>query len=227
MSKKNHNRPPNMVTRGQAAKILGVSLSTVRRMEGNELHPEIEPDDTRVFEVAEVERVAATRRASCSSAQTGPAGDISDEPAAQTTDSEGNKLNEGQLAALIFQDLEDGYLASDIVRRRELPPDVVTRIHAQWCKFRSLETNAPGLSEEVMLLIKRVEALEAKLDDLVRRVDSMPSSRRFHVLEWNAFGAFQSHEYSIGQVFRELRLLETGVLQCSTIVTELAKSQGN
>lgn len=46
------------LTRGRVARMLGVSISTVRRMEGVTLHPVVGPDGTRVFDRAIVEAIA-------------------------------------------------------------------------------------------------------------------------------------------------------------------------
>jgi hypothetical protein len=50
-----------MLTRGQVAKRLGKSIATVRRMEGNELHPERDQRGVLQFDVEEVERLVRQR----------------------------------------------------------------------------------------------------------------------------------------------------------------------
>jgi hypothetical protein len=47
----------NGLTRADVAEVLGLSLSTVRRMEGRTLHPSLGPKDVRLFNPAEVESV--------------------------------------------------------------------------------------------------------------------------------------------------------------------------
>jgi hypothetical protein len=49
------------LTRNEAARELGVSASTVRRLEGSELHPTTEPDGTHVFDREEVRALARAR----------------------------------------------------------------------------------------------------------------------------------------------------------------------
>lgn len=51
-----------MLTRGQVAKRLGKSIATVRRMEGNVLHPVRDRNGIFQFDPVEVERVAQVRR---------------------------------------------------------------------------------------------------------------------------------------------------------------------
>jgi hypothetical protein len=48
-----------MLTRSQVARRIGRSVATVRRMEGTSLHPEIGPRGIRLFDVDELEDVAA------------------------------------------------------------------------------------------------------------------------------------------------------------------------
>ena len=50
-----------MLTRGQVAKRLGKSIATVRRMEGNELHPARDERGVLRFSAEEVERLVSSR----------------------------------------------------------------------------------------------------------------------------------------------------------------------
>jgi hypothetical protein len=54
----NDDNANGMLTRSQVAKRIGKSVATVRRMEGATLHPEISPKGVRLFNEAEVNRVA-------------------------------------------------------------------------------------------------------------------------------------------------------------------------
>lgn len=54
-------REPTRWTRHQVAEHLGVSIATVRRMEGRELHPEIEATGIRLFDATEVRLLRAER----------------------------------------------------------------------------------------------------------------------------------------------------------------------
>lgn len=51
-----------MVTRAAVAKRLGVSIATVRRMEGNELHPWTDDRGVHQFDAAEIEQLAQADR---------------------------------------------------------------------------------------------------------------------------------------------------------------------
>ena len=52
---------PATMTRQAVAKRLGVSVASVRRMEGAQLHPTIGLDNVRRFDPVEVEGIAKTR----------------------------------------------------------------------------------------------------------------------------------------------------------------------
>jgi hypothetical protein len=52
---------PKMLTRSGVAKRIRKSLATVRRMEGNELHPEVDENGVHWFDEDEVDQVAKGR----------------------------------------------------------------------------------------------------------------------------------------------------------------------
>ena len=54
-------QPTAPLTRAEAAKLLGVSVATVRRMEGITLHPSLDAFGRHVFDRAEVHAVAHAR----------------------------------------------------------------------------------------------------------------------------------------------------------------------
>ena len=56
-----NRQPDEALTRSQVAQRLGVSIATVRRMEGRELHPVRRRDGTRLFRATDVATLAASR----------------------------------------------------------------------------------------------------------------------------------------------------------------------
>jgi hypothetical protein len=107
-------RPVGSLTRSQAARRLGVSVTTLRRMEGDLLHPEKGPGGVRLFDLAEVEaafvRVRASRHATA--------------------------VEDGELAAEIFALFDEGLNPVDVVKRLRVGPDVVERLQTQWARMR-------------------------------------------------------------------------------------------
>src|SRR5688572_28098770 len=95
--------PDGRLTRSQAARRLGVSVTTLRRMEGAVLHPEKGPGGVRIFDVSEVEASFLRVRASRHS------------PAAA----------DGEIAAEVFALLDDGLNPVDVVKRTRVAPDLV------------------------------------------------------------------------------------------------------
>jgi hypothetical protein len=97
------------LTRAQVAKQLGVSISSVRRMEGRELHPKRLPDGTHVFAEDEIAALVASR------------------PAPPPP-----PLSEGELAAKLFAMFASGKELRDIVIELKIPPRTVRELFAQW-----------------------------------------------------------------------------------------------
>jgi hypothetical protein len=104
------------LTRSQVADQLGVSISTVRRLEGVRLHPEIGPGNTRLFDPTEVAAVATALRRSAPPAP---------EPTASA-------ISRGELAARVFERLEQRHSLSEIVVELRVAPDAVRELFHQW-----------------------------------------------------------------------------------------------
>jgi hypothetical protein len=107
-------RSSGSLTRSQAARRLGVSVTTLRRMEGDLLHPEKGPGGVRLFDLAEVEAAFVRVRASRHS----------------TT------VEDGELAAEVFALFDEGLNPVDVVKRMRVAPDVVERLQSQWARMR-------------------------------------------------------------------------------------------
>jgi transcriptional regulator with XRE-family HTH domain len=114
------------LTRAQVASRLGVSISTVRRFEGNRLHPRIGPEDIRWFDAIEVASLAA---------------ELADEPrarrlrnAAREPGSKPVPRSADEVAALVFERLEQRQSLAEIVMGVRVTPERVRELHEQWCR---------------------------------------------------------------------------------------------
>ena len=94
---------PGRLTRSKAARRLGVSVTTLRRMEGDLLHPEKGPGGVRLFDVSEVEAAFVKVRSA----------------------RQGAIAADGEIAAEVFALLDDGLNPVDVVRQLHISPDVV------------------------------------------------------------------------------------------------------
>lgn len=97
-------------TRSHVAKRLGVSIATVRRMEGRDLHPTLDQRGIRYFAVAEIETLLGRRGRS----------------------SEQRLNDEGEIAARVFGLLRHGCDLRTIVVTAKVHPRVVRALYAEW-----------------------------------------------------------------------------------------------
>jgi hypothetical protein len=124
-----------MLTRAQVARRLGKSIATVRRLEGEQLHPTRDAAGIHQFDAAEVERLAAqvqlSRRrrtndvhgsprakpATCFAASL-PSGSVESDSSARSAQFEGSSLQATQLHSLAARlgDLEERWSAHERAR---------------------------------------------------------------------------------------------------------------
>ena len=104
----------DLLTRADAAAMLRCSISSVRRLEGDVLHPIVGADGVHRFDPTELARVASHRLA---------------RPV------DGSK--EGERDAQVFEAFEEGKGLREIVTTLRLPADLVSRLHAPWLKMGS------------------------------------------------------------------------------------------
>jgi DNA-binding transcriptional MerR regulator len=109
------------LTRDDVAKRLGVSVSTVRRLEGTKLHPLIDDSGVRRFKASDVERYANELEAE----QRTPRN------AAQAV-VRAAQLSKGEIAALVFERLEQRHSLSEIVIALRVPPEDVRDLYHTW-----------------------------------------------------------------------------------------------
>ncbi len=109
------------LTRDDVAKRLGVSVSTVRRLEGTKLHPLIDDNGVRRFRASDVERYAQELEAE----QRTPRN------AAQAV-VRAAQLSRGEIAALVFERLEQRHSLAEIVIALRVPPEDVRDLYHTW-----------------------------------------------------------------------------------------------
>jgi hypothetical protein len=98
-----------LLMRSEVARRLGVTTTTVRRLEGTVLHPRVNEKGERLFDPSEVERAANSR---------------STKPAPEAS---------GEVAAEAFRLFRQGYDLEDIVMRLKQPPATIRYLFGEWC----------------------------------------------------------------------------------------------
>lgn len=109
--------PSGSLTRSKVAERLGVSLTTLRRMEGKQLHPQTGPGGVRLFDSMEVESVSVKMR--------------------KTGDPDRAMEEEGEMAAEALGLFDEGLNPVDVVIRTKFLPQTVQQIHRWWIEMRS------------------------------------------------------------------------------------------
>lgn len=105
-----------LVERAEAARLLGVSVSTLRRREGADLKPIVDAHGVHMFEEAELRSVMVTVRRRQSIQAFG--------------------ASSGDVAADVFEMLDLGEHPVEIVKRLRIAPDVVAGLLEQWAAMR-------------------------------------------------------------------------------------------
>lgn len=109
--------PPSgkLLRRTEAARLLGVSKSTVRRMEGTALTPVVGPKNVHLFQEEEVRAIVVTRRAHVAM-----------------------PTNAGDVAADAFALFDDGFHVVDVVKQLRVSPDIIETLYERWARLRSM-----------------------------------------------------------------------------------------
>jgi len=152
------------LTRGQVATRLGISVSTVRRLEGTRLHPTIDGDDVRWFDEKEVASLAAELENTTNTKRKGTRG----APGIETTPTR----SQGEIAALVFERFEQRQSLAEIVIGLRVSPDVVRGLFDQWCiglteghLRHGTEPNAARVGDVERVRPETLAALLASLPD--------------------------------------------------------------
>jgi hypothetical protein len=115
--------PGSHLTRGEVADRLGVSISTVRRYEGTQLHPTVDEHGVRWFTQVEVTAFAAKLANERGDKPSHMAGVTSGAP----------KRTAGELAALAFERFEQRQSLAEIVIGLRIESSVVRALFDEWC----------------------------------------------------------------------------------------------
>jgi hypothetical protein len=121
-------KPEKVIGRTAAARILGVSTTTVRRGEGRSLPAPIKVDGMNVFREDEIRAISIRTRI-------GSAKDTGGLSSAYT----------GEKAAEVFGLFDDGTNPIDVVKRLKLHPELVELLFLQWTRLREYVV-LPGIA---------------------------------------------------------------------------------
>jgi AcrR family transcriptional regulator len=161
-----------LLTRIETAKRLGVSTSTVRRYEGDKLHPIRGADGVNRFDAKAVAELA-----------TSLLNDNGGKPARKprrnaAVAAHEVKRTEGEIAAEVFERLEQRQSLAEIVIGVRVPPDVVRELHRQWqigLIEGELERDKPVLPVGEVLTQQERHVSERELHDLLASLPAGPT----------------------------------------------------
>lgn len=181
-----------VLTRAEVAALLRCSISSVRRLEGDVLHPIVGPDGVHRFDPAEVARVASER---------------------SVRPVDGSK--EGERDARVFEALEEGKGLREIVTTLRLPVDLANRLHAAWMKMGSngdmilSSERIAKLSATLGVKIKRPADLVEVVQDLADECKALEDERSKLDNQLSelvsAIGKAAAHDPDIAKVLPPLR----------------------
>jgi hypothetical protein len=127
-----------LLGRAQAARLLGVSKSTLRRMEGASLEPVLGPKNVRLFHEEHIQSLLVTRRSEVAGARV-----------------------DGELAAETFELFDTGIHPVDVVKKLRVDPDLVESLHQRWARLRALlELSTSGV-QSLCLMLSEDESIAA------------------------------------------------------------------
>jgi DNA-binding transcriptional MerR regulator len=184
------------LTRDDAAKRIGVSISTVRRFEGTRLHPSIDDNSARRFKGSDVERLAKELEAEQRSPRD-----------AQQAVVGAAEMSKGELTALVFERLEQRHSPSEIVIALRVPPEDVREQYHTWLVglwSGELQRKEPALPARHtdQYAIRRVTAMH-----LARLLAALPSKQSTRISIACMIGEFMISEGTAVDAFIEYRNL--------------------
>ncbi len=173
------------LTRGQVADRLNVSVSTVRRYEGVRLHPTVDKNDVRWFDEREVAALAAdlVNQATIKRAR-------ASEPASAP-----HARSPGEIAALVFERLEQRQSLPEIVIGLRITPEAVRALFDQW---------SLGLTEGQLRMHREPSVLRSNEiprvtpAELAARLGELPEGKltRVSVARYRGAYAHGDHDYA-------------------------------
>lgn len=176
------------LTRGQVATRLGISVSTVRRLEGTRLHPTIDGEDVRWFDEKEVASLAAELANTTNTKRKGTRG----APGVEATPAR----PQGEIAALVFERFEQRQSLAEIVVGLRILPETVRALFDQWSlgltEGQLRMDREPSLPRASDLQRVKPGVLAARLAELPDDQLTRISVARFR--EWYPHGV---HEYAL------------------------------
>jgi hypothetical protein len=146
--------------RADVARILGMSVSSLRRREGSMLTPIVGEDGVHLFDEAEVRAVMITMRGKSALAAMGP--------------------SSGDIASEVFTLLDERVHPVEIVKRLRLTPDVAIALHKQWADMRGGFTVSCDQALELGRIVRAAPPSTAigAIASLRRRVDMLTRMRQ-------------------------------------------------
>ncbi len=172
------------LTRAQVATRLGVSISTVRRFEGTRLHPDVDDDEVHWFDPKEVAALAV---------------ELTNEPRTarrrNATAAVAPARSRDEIAALVFERLEQRQSLAEIVIGVRLEPETVRALFEQW---------SLGLTEGQLQMTREPrlprtdEAVRVRRAELVSRLAELPCGQLTRISVGRYRGLYQhgEHEYA-------------------------------
>ena len=181
--------PTKELTRAQVAARLDVSISTVRRYEGERLHPRVDEDDVRWFDEKEVAALAAT---------------LTNEPrvmrrrnAEPASGARGTQRSAGEIAAQVFERLEQRQSLAEIVIGVRVEPSVVRELYEQWCL--GLVEGQLALDREPRML-RDSEVPRASREELVALLAKLPAGEVTRISVGRYRGAYHHGDHTYPEV---------------------------
>jgi hypothetical protein len=117
MTETEANRGKHRLTRMQVADRLGISTSSVRRLEWDLLHPEVDDRGVHLFDPTEVDAVKEPRRRAA--------------PRPHDADAR-ERSRRGRLAAKVFRMFARYLTLQQIVVTTREPPEVIRELYREW-----------------------------------------------------------------------------------------------
>jgi len=156
------NGASERLTRRQVAVRLGISPTTVRRLEERgDLSPTLGDEGQHLFEPGQVDALAFSRRPPASGAGTDP-------PPEGTTPSA-----EISVDARVFQQLEDGKTLPQVVCILGLSAAQVEASYERYVHMKQIDLQAPSVPAELAAMVSRLESADVRLTQLEIGAESM------------------------------------------------------
>jgi transcriptional regulator with XRE-family HTH domain len=178
---------PSRLTRAQVASRLGVSISTVRRYEGVRLHPEVDASDVRWFQANEVAALAASL-ANEPRMRNGNRAPAAPKPEARSP---------GELAALVFERLEQRQSLAEIVIGLRIEPDAVRALFDAWCLGL---TEAQLLTAREPHVPRESDVPRMNASTLAERLTALPAGQPTRISVARSRGSFLSNDVHFAHV---------------------------